>query len=179
MYCLGETCWQEELSKAQVCDKFKPCIVQYNIYPTLISLAASKRVKRLIKRTSLNDLGTKLNTIETWMVKNSIGLNARKPVFVVCGKQRCRPACALARASDFFQDWWAKAQGGWGYSDIFIHTKAQVIFWGSKFWISIFLAVFRTINIFWGMKILWIFFGGHHKIGLYLVVISMHFRLSS
>ena len=24
------------------------------------------------------------------------------------------------------------------------------------------------------MKILWIFFGGHHKIGLYLVVISMH-----
>ena len=23
------------------------------------------------------------------------------------------------------------------------------------------------MNIFWGMKILWIFFGGHHKIGLY------------
>ena len=27
------------------------------------------------------------------------------------------------------------------------------------------------------MKILWIFFGGHHKIGLYLGVISMHFRV--
>ena len=27
------------------------------------------------------------------------------------------------------------------------------------------------------MKILWIFLGGHHKIGLYLVVISMHFRV--
>ena len=26
------------------------------------------------------------------------------------------------------------------------------------------------------MKILWIFFRGHHKIGLYLGVISMHFR---
>ena len=26
------------------------------------------------------------------------------------------------------------------------------------------------------MKILWIFLGGHHKIGLYLGVISMHFR---
>ena len=24
------------------------------------------------------------------------------------------------------------------------------------------------MNIFWGMKILWIFFWGHHKIGLYL-----------
>ena len=38
---------------------------------------------------------------------------------------------------------------------------------------------FRKINIFWGMKILWIFFGGHHKIGLYLVVISMHFWVFS
>ena len=26
------------------------------------------------------------------------------------------------------------------------------------------------------MKILWIFFGGHYKIGLYLGVIYMHFR---
>ena len=38
---------------------------------------------------------------------------------------------------------------------------------------SIFLGVFRKINIFGGMKILWIFFGGHHKIGLYLGGISM------
>ena len=35
------------------------------------------------------------------------------------------------------------------------------------------------MNIFWGMKILWIFFGGRHKIGLYLGVISMHFRVFS
>ena len=28
-----------------------------------------------------------------------------------------------------------------------------------------------------GMKILWIYFGGHDKIGLYLEVISMHFRV--
>ena len=33
------------------------------------------------------------------------------------------------------------------------------------------------MNIFWGMKILWIFLGGHHKIGLYLGVISMHFMV--
>ena len=31
------------------------------------------------------------------------------------------------------------------------------------------------MNIFWDVKILWIFLGGHHKIGLYLVVISMLF----
>ena len=35
------------------------------------------------------------------------------------------------------------------------------------------------MNIFWGMKILWIFFGGLHKIGLYLGFISMHFRVFS
>ena len=29
------------------------------------------------------------------------------------------------------------------------------------------------------MKILWIVFGGYHEIGLYLVVISMHFRVFS
>ena len=35
------------------------------------------------------------------------------------------------------------------------------------------------MNIFGGMKILWIFLGGHHKIGLNLGVISMHFRVFS
>ena len=33
------------------------------------------------------------------------------------------------------------------------------------------------MNIFGGMKIFWIFFGSHHKIGLVLGVISMHFRV--
>ena len=35
------------------------------------------------------------------------------------------------------------------------------------------------MNIFWGMKILWIYFGDHHKIELYLGVIFMHFRVFS
>ena len=39
--------------------------------------------------------------------------------------------------------------------------------------------VFSKINIFWDMKILLIFSKGHHKIGLYLGVISMHFRVFS
>ena len=41
---------------------------------------------------------------------------------------------------------------------------------------------FSEKMIFWGMKILWIFFflgGGHHKIGLYLGIISLHFRVFS
>ena len=33
------------------------------------------------------------------------------------------------------------------------------------------------MNVFGGMKILWIFLLGRHKIGLYLGVISMHFRV--
>ena len=35
------------------------------------------------------------------------------------------------------------------------------------------------MNIFWGIKILWIFFWGHPKIGLVLGVISMYFRVFS
>ena len=54
---------------------------------------------------------------------------------------------------------------------------------GSIFWIQNFefqfIFGFSEKNIFWGMKILWIFFWGHHEIGLYLGVISMHFRVFS
>ena len=35
----------------------------------------------------------------------------------------------------------------------------------------------KAIYIFGGMKILWICFWGHQQIGLYLGVISMHFRV--
>ena len=41
------------------------------------------------------------------------------------------------------------------------------------------MGFFRKLDIFWGMKILWIILGGHHKIGLYLKVISVHFRVFS
>ena len=33
------------------------------------------------------------------------------------------------------------------------------------------------MNILGGIKILWIFLWGHHKIGLFSGVISMHFRV--
>ena len=37
--------------------------------------------------------------------------------------------------------------------------------------------VIRQMSIFGGKKILWIFFGGYPKIGLYLRVVFMHFRV--
>ena len=37
----------------------------------------------------------------------------------------------------------------------------------------------RNINIFWGNENLWIFLGGHDKIGLDLGVSSMYFRVFS
>ena len=40
------------------------------------------------------------------------------------------------------------------------------IFWG-----------FQKNEYFWGMKIFWIYFGGHHKNWIILGVISMHFRV--
>ena len=66
-----------------------------------------------------------------------------------------------------------------GYSDIFIHRRLGSFFLVQNFEFQYFLGVFRKINIFGGMKILWIFFWGHHKIRLYLVVICMHFRVFS
>ena len=54
---------------------------------------------------------------------------------------------------------------------------------GSFFWFKILnfniFGAFKKKSIFLGMKILWIFFRGHHKIGLYFGVISMHFRVFS
>ena len=35
------------------------------------------------------------------------------------------------------------------------------------------------MNIFMGMKILWIILAGHHKIGLYLGIIFRHFMVFS
>ena len=62
----------------------------------------------------------------------------------------------------------------------FLYIRRLGLFFGvQNFWIAILFLVFRKMNIFGGMKILWTFFGGQHKIGLYLGVISMHFRIFS
>ena len=48
----------------------------------------------------------------------------------------------------------------------------RVIFWVQFFLFQYFFFLggggVRKMNIFGGMKIFWIFFGGHHKIGLYI-----------
>ena len=54
----------------------------------------------------------------------------------------------------------ARPGGGGGGTLIFSYIRRLGSFLGSKFWISIFLGVFRKMNIFWVMKILSIFFGG-------------------
>ena len=68
------------------------------------------------------------------------------------------------------------AQGG---TLIFSYIRLGSFFWGFKI---------LNFNIFWGfqknkyflgIKILWIFFWGHRKIGLYLGGIFMYFRIFS
>ena len=66
--------------------------------------------------------------------------------------------------------------GGRGYSDIFIHTWALVIFGGSKFQ---YFWGFQKNKYFLGCDDFMDIFWGHHKIGLYLGVISMHLRVFS
>ena len=70
--------------------------------------------------------------------------------------------------------------GGGGGTLIFSYIRTLGSFFGvQNFEFQYFCWVFRKMNIFGGMKILWIFFGGHNKIGLNLGVISMHFRVFS
>ena len=64
---------------------------------------------------------------------------------------------------------------GGGGTPIFSYMVGSGHFGGFKFLNFNILGVFRQMNIFGG-KILWIFFRGHHKIGLYLGVTSMHFN---
>ena len=68
--------------------------------------------------------------------------------------------------------------GGGGGTLIFSYIRRLGSFFGgfkilnfNIFW------VFRKMNIFLGRKILWIFFGGHNKIELYLGVISSRYRM--
>ena len=51
--------------------------------------------------------------------------------------------------------------------------------WGVKNLNFNILGFFSENEYFLGYEDLWIFFGEHHKIGLYLGVISMHFMVFS
>ena len=64
-------------------------------------------------------------------------------------------------------------QVGWGALIFSYKHRLGPFFWVPNFEFQ-FLWVFRKIIIVLGRKILWIFFGGHHKIGLYLVVFPMY-----
>ena len=76
--------------------------------------------------------------------------------------------------------WSSSAQG-----DTLIYSYISKLgpFLGFKIYnfniLLLFFFFFRKMNIFGAMKILWIFSWGHHKTGLVLGVISMHFRVFS
>ena len=55
----------------------------------------------------------------------------------------------------------------------------RLVFWGFKILNSLFLGGFQKIQYFLGYEDFVDIFGGQHKIGLYLGVISMHFRVFS
>ena len=68
--------------------------------------------------------------------------------------------------------------GGGGYSDFFYMRKLGLLFWVQNFEFQYFLGFSKKKDIF-GYEDLEDIFWGHHKIGLYLGVISMHFRVFS
>ena len=69
--------------------------------------------------------------------------------------------------------------GGGGGTLVFLCIQRLGSFFGVKNFEFHYFWGFSKKNILGGTKILWIFFGGHHKIGLYLGAISIHFRVFS
>ena len=69
--------------------------------------------------------------------------------------------------------------GGGGGTLILSYIRRLGPFFGVKILNFNICLGFQKNKYFLGMKILWIFFGGHHQIRLYLGVISMHFRVFS
>ena len=72
--------------------------------------------------------------------------------------------------------------GGWGGGGILIFScicRLKLFLWGQNFEFQYFCAFSEKNNIFGGMKLLWLFLGGHHKIRLVLGVIYIHFRVFS
>ena len=58
-----------------------------------------------------------------------------------------------------------------GEENLGVRTIRTIRRLGPFFWVQnsefqYFLGFSEKLLFFWGMKILWIFFGGHHKIGL-------------
>ena len=66
---------------------------------------------------------------------------------------------------------------GWGVLSFHTYVGSGHFF-GFKILNFNILGGFQKNEYFWSMKILYIFWG-HHKIGLYLGVISMHFRVQN
>ena len=68
--------------------------------------------------------------------------------------------------------------GGW-YSDFFYLRRLGLFFWVQNFEFQYFWGFSKKNKIFLGYEVSVNIFWGHHKIGLYVGVISMHFRVFS
>ena len=63
--------------------------------------------------------------------------------------------------------WYGKVPRGGGGTLIFSHIRRLgPFFWVQNSEFQYFLGFSEKLIFFWGIKILWIFFRGHHKIGL-------------
>ena len=69
--------------------------------------------------------------------------------------------------------------GGGGGTLVFSCIQRLGSFFGVKNFEFHIFGSFQKKKKLGGTKILWIFLGGHHKIGLYLGTNSMHFRVFS
>ena len=66
---------------------------------------------------------------------------------------------------------------GRGRTLLFSYIRRLGSFLGVQNFVFQYFGGFSEKLIFFRYEDLWIFFGGHHKIGLNLAVISMHFRV--
>ena len=74
---------------------------------------------------------------------------------------------------------WLGGGGGGGVLCYFHILQLRTFFGVQNFEFLYFWGFSQKMNIFGGYEILWIFFWCHHKIGLVLGVISMHFKFLS
>ena len=93
----------------------------------------------------------------------------------ITGRTNAVWACVQSTADRFYP---RGGGGGGGGTLLFSYIRRlESCFGVQNFWISIFLGGFRKKRIFWGYEDFVDIFWGHHKIGLYFGVISMHFRV--
>ena len=137
-----------QCSVAPCLSSYFNCRSRFNMKPTHIRAGACRRA---IIMPSFPFTHTTLSTTQenSYIICQQRGNHSCEAGFVKLEK---RKGLCLGRVLG----------GGGGGTQIlsYMYIRRLVHFWGvQNFKISIFLGVFRKMNIFWGMKKLWIFLG--------------------